>query len=552
MYIQPNSDIRILRGVPLDPDYVNTLSFRDPIYQYGYFNQKVVHTLSGQYFRRIQDNVARVEVPIGEMYSCNYMMFRNTSFSNKWFYAFITNVEYVNNETTEITFKLDVMQTWFFNYEMEECYIEREHSATDEIGDNIQPEPFNITDFVYQSFSKLYQGLENFCVVVALARTISNPFIPSAQLNIYDNVIQGCDLYAFEVNSGGVQALTRLINDYKAQPENIIDMYAVPTFALPSGTQFVSGDVPISSATPIPSQYTGRSDIADVIKPTVGLPFIDGVKAGNDALYIPKNNKMYTYPYYYFEISNTMGQTVNYAFEDFSGDTASFAILSTMTNPVQLSVYPRYYKRTGESDTLPPNGETCITIANYPRCMFSEDTYMAWMAQNSVPMLLSALASPLNGIIHGMSGGGEGAFIGAGLSFANEGINQASQAYTKLNSSDHHYGAVMNGGVLHAQKMFTFNVGVKHIPNQMARVVDNFFTMYGYACNHVATPQKGCYTRPLWYYVKTRGCQIRANFPEEYVREITAIFDRGVRFWNSDHSDSVGNYSGNNTPTGVI
>ena len=70
-------------------------------------------------------------------------MFQNTSFGIKWFYAFITNVEYINNETSEITIEIDVMQTWHFDYTVNQCFVEREMAATDDIGGNLVPETLN-------------------------------------------------------------------------------------------------------------------------------------------------------------------------------------------------------------------------------------------------------------------------------------------------------------------------------------------------------------------------------------------------------------------------
>ena len=38
------------------------------------------------------------------------MMFQNSAYGDKWFYAFITSVEYVNDVTSNISFEIDVMQ----------------------------------------------------------------------------------------------------------------------------------------------------------------------------------------------------------------------------------------------------------------------------------------------------------------------------------------------------------------------------------------------------------------------------------------------------------
>lgn len=48
---------------------------------------------------------------------------------NKWFYAFITNMTYVNDNRTDITITTDVFQTWQFDINFKESFIEREMIA---------------------------------------------------------------------------------------------------------------------------------------------------------------------------------------------------------------------------------------------------------------------------------------------------------------------------------------------------------------------------------------------------------------------------------------
>lgn len=53
-------------------------------------------------------------------------MYQNEAYSDKWFYAFITKMEYVNNNMTRIEIATDVWQTWQFDITFKESFIERE------------------------------------------------------------------------------------------------------------------------------------------------------------------------------------------------------------------------------------------------------------------------------------------------------------------------------------------------------------------------------------------------------------------------------------------
>ena len=141
MYVEPNCDVKLLKNVPLDTTYEHTIYFDNTSAQYAYFRGLMKFDFPRQTYQRVNKGTMRVEKNAEALYDCNYLMFQNAGFGTKWFYAFITAVEYVNNAVSEITYEIDVMQTWFFNYSVGECFIEREHSASDEIGENLVPNP---------------------------------------------------------------------------------------------------------------------------------------------------------------------------------------------------------------------------------------------------------------------------------------------------------------------------------------------------------------------------------------------------------------------------
>ena len=112
MFIEPNSDIKIYRSIPLDTDYNHTLYFANVTQQNAYFHGNInnlKYTLTSQSYQRVTEGKMKVEKNALDLYDCNYMAFRNTSFGQKWFYAFITKVEYINNSTCEIDYSIDII-----------------------------------------------------------------------------------------------------------------------------------------------------------------------------------------------------------------------------------------------------------------------------------------------------------------------------------------------------------------------------------------------------------------------------------------------------------
>lgn len=75
-------------------------------------------------------------------------MYQNENYTNKWFYAFITNMRYVNDNMTEITIETDVFQTWQFNINYKKMFVEREHVNDDTIGLHTVPENVELGDYI--------------------------------------------------------------------------------------------------------------------------------------------------------------------------------------------------------------------------------------------------------------------------------------------------------------------------------------------------------------------------------------------------------------------
>lgn len=104
-----------LLNVPLENDYKHTLYFSSLTAQTSYFTSKRVHTGNNFTYQR-KDQIIRYPKDYDELVGCNYVMYKNSSYSNKWYYAFITKMEYINDEVTAIHIETDVLQTWMFDY----------------------------------------------------------------------------------------------------------------------------------------------------------------------------------------------------------------------------------------------------------------------------------------------------------------------------------------------------------------------------------------------------------------------------------------------------
>lgn len=140
MLITPQTNIRLLK-VPLTLDNKNQLTFKNKQEQFNFFSSlPYIESNDNSYLRH--DGKIRYAGHIDNLINYNYCMYQNSNYSDKWFYAFISNMSYENENCTSISFQEDVWQTWQFDLIFKHSFVEREmiNVADDFPGSNLIPE----------------------------------------------------------------------------------------------------------------------------------------------------------------------------------------------------------------------------------------------------------------------------------------------------------------------------------------------------------------------------------------------------------------------------
>ena len=509
MYINPNSDIKLLHNVPLDPTYDHTLWFNNKTAQTNYFSGLVKKDFINQSYLRVNKGVARLDVKADNIYDCNYMMFRNTSYGSKWFYAFIKEIEYVNDNCSNVTFEIDVMQTWFFDYSLDKCFVEREHSVTDNLFENVVTENIDKGEYVANSVDRFNMMPMCVCALTskhssgasATGKTINNIYTPL-------NVIAG-------VRSTDTAEINTLLERFTGagQEDAIVTLYQYPEF-LGDGSQ--------------------TTPVVTVKKINPNFTTIDG--------YTPKNKKLFSYPYNFLVMSNNCGQTAEFQWElwkdvDHCGDFSFNGVF--ISTPCVLA-YPTNYRGCDY------DYDSGLTYSNFPQIPWVGDTYKAWLAQNK-GAITSGLVSTAIGAGLTIAGAGTAnpLLVGGGIETVGYGVSKVvGSGYDKQHTPPQVHGQVqcdsLNAGTSRVEFTF-YNMSVKA---QYARIIDDYFSQFGYATRRVKTPNRN--SRPHWNYVKTIGCTMTGSIPSDDARKICSIYNNGITFWKN--GDEVGNYSLDNSP----
>lgn len=125
---QPNTKFYLLSGIKLDHSNKNQILFDSLAEQQAFFTKHIAKTVEHGTYQRKTVGVINVPFLFDDIASCNYVMWQNSDYSDKWYYAYILSIKYVNPNTSQIIYDLDVFQTYMFDIEYKECYINRQHN----------------------------------------------------------------------------------------------------------------------------------------------------------------------------------------------------------------------------------------------------------------------------------------------------------------------------------------------------------------------------------------------------------------------------------------
>lgn len=511
-YAAKISVLHMLQGVPLEKSYEHTAWFDTELAQRTYFLNKKYATYSDLTYIRGSTNTVRVGGNADVLRTCSYMMYQNSAFSNKWFYAFVDDVIYINNETAEVHFTLDVMQTYLFDYRLEQCFVEREHSLTDVVGENTVDERLELGDYFYDGPYLLppYDNQNSWSVIVAAVRQANGDAVAGGFLE-GSKVYSGAAIYRYDVyQAGGINnvELNKLNNDLtdfvnNNQSDAIVQLFMMPLSLV---------------------QATAKSASIDKDDNTT---FRGNVGSSSDT-YVAKNKKLATAPYKFLNLTNNDGINVDMPYEYFKDDKCNFITITSQGCSPESKTWPLNYKGQGGAY------REAVTMDNFPICSFAIDSFRAWVAQRKYTDIISTTGNIVSGVMSSGANAVPG-LIGQIIGTIGRYV-QASTLPDQMKGNSIGYVSVDAG-------MFGIQYAHAHIRPERARIIDDYFTRYGYATRRVKTPNRN--VRPHFTYTQTVGCTIEGNIPSLDEQKICSVYDKGVTFWRNP--DEIGNYSVDNT-----
>lgn len=511
-YIKPNSTLQLLYDVPITGG--EEIAFANVAEQNAYFARHV--KVSGTKYSRLDPTNNTIKVPYAAdlCRSCNMLRFKNTAYEDKWFYAFIVNVSYVNNTTSRITYVMNEFQTWFANVDYDTCTVLREHLSIED-WNKAETNPFDTSILEFQTAEDLATGYE------------IEPVYEQGELDNKSRIGHNGDWDVFPTNTAS-GIILQLASIDEANAANFVADYCSNfTMVLrPDNTYVESGFLPkpspnVKNMYPhayylcfidtddttlgngnkmTNAQVMGKLNTAlqwltlnNLTQNILGIYYVDSSQFYESvwdrtgeysiAKVYPRtfdvtNKKLNLFPFQYIRVDNGNGDTKEYKYELFkdireggAANPAKFKYLSMFDGVPMVSLLPYKYRQT--NDNVEPtdtygfnynlNAKERLDNKNIPQLGYSIDAYLAYLGSAYQSALTtSAYSYMMNAQMPYVNAATSMARLGMSSTF--DGIASLPQAPQKMTTAMQVYNPVLTLDPPAQPTNHRFNV---HMPTDM-------------------------------------------------------------------------------------
>lgn len=491
---------------------------------------------------------------IDELIEYNYCMYQNNNYSNKWYYAYITGMRYDNDGLTLIDIVTDVFQTWQFDIIYKMSTIEREmiDVANDIPGANLIPEGLELGELKVG-------GIADFDELTPIA-------VIAYSRNPHDDGLTENPIVVKGVNANGIPGgvyycvcsfkyVTNVLDSINeiGHGDAVLTVFSIPAFAIVGYNGWTLEQ--ILSEQGVLWWITTNVMATPQFKTLISTPtHLDN--------YVPRNQKLRTYPYMYLGFNPIQGSSKIYRYEDFENGSPQFKMISEINQNPTICYIPQNY-RGKNGDSL----QDVATMNGFPTLGFLSDHFNSWLLQNANIMQIEAEKENYSYLIDvsqkgiDLTAGTLSSVFKLDMFGAIGGSSKNALDMVQLDKDHANYykkqmaqveqqqmlpnNATLGGSnaTLLGYGLVQKNIFTRYtIKSQFAKRIDDYWDMYGYETNEIKLPNIN--NRPNWNYVKTIGANLLGNIPQADLQTLKNMFDSGLTLWHNP--DTFLDYSQNN------
>ena len=462
-------------------------------------------------------------------------------------FFFIDDVEYSNDGTARINYTIDEYSTWHDYYTMLPCFVEREHVIDDTIGLHTVPEGLETGEYIINDAGIITNKLRREACYICMGVS----FVPANTLwvtdeRMYGNIFSGLTYVIFSLEENASKFVR--VYDKMGRGDAIVNMFMLPS-SLVIDPQWQTGS------------YEDITDITFALLPTS----MSDMKIDSDLTfninssingYIPKNNKLYVFPYNFLSLSNNSGSQLDFRYEDFINNTPIFDVFAVESANVPCIVRPKNYKLYNNSSSINDIFYNYgLSMGKLPQCSWQTDLYTNWMTHNGVNILGTKIDAPtshaIGGSLQALSSAATMDVVGIGSGLGQM-FGSVQEMYRHSMQSPALNGQLSISDLTFSHDVLTGTYYKISIRREYAEIIDNWFSRFGYKINRVKIPNHS--NRENFNYIKI-GAGENIGYSNNNTRSIPAksmdiinnIYRNGVTVWNN-HTN-LGNYNISNNIT---
>lgn len=313
-----------------------------------------------------------------------------------------------------------------------------------------------------------------------------------------------------------------------------------------------------------------------------------GTDTGSDCLhtidgYTPKNNKLFTYPYIYLLACSSEGETQTYRFEWFNNEHKYYEFELTacaVPLPICCMSPKNYYLADGTYNKV-----SGIVISNFQQIPLFTDSYKEYVAKNRYRenmAMTNAVLSGVNNVVSPIVSSAITGDLALGTptavtsvfssmsSFASAATNIYQKIFEKTKRNEIAkltppglIGQIGTPDLKVYLEKFGYYLLTMGIDSQHAKMIDDYFTRYGYKlASNIKPSRNNNKHRKNFTFIKTIECNLAINqhgdtstgftMSQEDEKAIEAIYNNGVRFWYGTDSKGRRYYKDYSVPNEIV
>lgn len=502
--ISPNTKI-VFCNVPFSSTSERVLTFDSLQSQINYFDSKCVIPKTGcTYQRENEENGIKVGLTYEQLENVNYLFFRNKN--NKFYFAYVSKIDYLSPNTCKVYFKIDVMQTYMFNMNFGKSFIERSTFAEDSYN---SIEDYPSTGELKSSIIKDEKLMGKYMLFMnsevnnddSSTATAYFPKVGHYAIPEYVSVFSDCETLAETVQAISNKGRSERIQGCVYQP-------FLPMDCIKQIGSHSKGDLSIKNDIFLVSEIDYSHCKKDI-----------ELNINYNYEYL----KELTYPYCEIEVVDKItGQKITLDLSKFENPLKpKFRILGSVCEKPEYKVIPLNYNGISYAIdyALIVNPNTELPIYSNTYAQYLKDNKNSNLI-NGVMTGVSAVGSLLSGNIMGMIGS-----FGNIASILNADSVAQKQPNKCVGTSSNvvEYTNLDNG-----IEFRLLNMDDSH-KNQARQ----FWKYYGYPLKeyrNFSIPNSN------YHFVKMQGCNVYGEIPNIYIIQINEKFNSGISFCNNENA----------------